>query len=174
METTMNKREGNIIFDLDGVLAEFREAASIEELFEEGYFLNLEPIKSSIATIKLLLRTCPERVYIASSYLESSDYAYSEKLEWIEKIIPEMDLRQVLLIPSSLTKEEYLQAFFGGISENDLLIDDYSENLKCFSGIPVKFVNPINNKSGKAYKNKISYSDNPILNAFRLQLMASM
>ena len=56
--------ENLMIFDMDGVLAEFVEGTSFEELFSEGYFKNLVAIESSIQLVNLLAKKFPEKVYI--------------------------------------------------------------------------------------------------------------
>lgn len=161
----MTNSKGCIFVDMDGVLAEFRNVP-YETLYLKGYFASLKPIPSAIQMLNILIRSMPERVYILTSYLEDSPYAKREKLLWALKytnISPE----HIIFVPSSISKSEYVKA-----RTQDILIDDYGVNLINWRGIPVKFINPVNNSKKKLYQNFIDYRDNPIMNAFYLQLLA--
>lgn len=160
-------KNGRIFVDMDGVLAEFRKGVPEEMLYRKGYFATLQPISSACQMLNVLIRSMPENVYILTSYLEDSPYAKREKLMWAMKYT-DIDPEHIIFVPSSMSKSDYVMA-----KEVDLLIDDYGLNLACWQGTPVKFVNPVNNTKRKKYNHTLDYRDNPIMNAFRIQMLLS-
>lgn len=166
--------KGRVFFDLDGTGAVFNIGVKMENLYEKSYFFNLAPL-SSVTTIRMMAKSRPEKIYILSSYLEDSDYAYAEKIAWVRKHIPELPESHILLVPSDFSKRDYVKFYLGEVSKSDILVDDYTKNLRDWEeeGTSVKFYNGINGKKGSKHKNSISESDNPILNAFRLGLLLS-
>lgn len=166
--------KGRVFFDLDGTGATFNVCATMEDLYKKSYFSNLAPLKS-VTTIRMMAKSRPEKIYILSSFLEDSIYAYAEKISWVRKHIPELPESHIILVPSGMSKRDYVKFYFGEMSESDILVDDYTKNLRDWEreGTSVKFYNGINGKKGSKHKNSISESDNPILNAFRLNLLLS-
>lgn len=67
-----------IFVDMDGTLAEWKNVSKIDELYEEGYYYNLEPNKKLIENLKKMIQK-GEEIYILSSFLNDSKYALVEK-----------------------------------------------------------------------------------------------
>ena len=146
--------------DLDGTLAEFNYAPSMDVLYEKGYFLNLNPIPGVLEGIKEFMRSHPEiRVYVLSAYLADSKYALQEKTMWLDRNLPELDSESQLFVKCGETKA--LVPFPG---ENAFLLDDHSQNLldwekAGFKGI--KLLNGINGKGKKWGGSRISAALSP-------------
>lgn len=112
---------------MDGTLAEFKPVDEIETLYEKGYFAELKPQENVVGGIKAFITEHSDvEVYVLSSVLSDSSYALSEKNEWLDKYIPEIDEAHRIFVPCGEDKAAYVT---GGISGNDILLDDYSANL---------------------------------------------
>lgn len=138
-----------IFVDMDGTLAKWNNV-EFEELFEEGYYRNLEPNMKILNEVNHLIRQ-GEDVYILSAYLTESDYAKKEKHEWINQYLPELPEEKQIFVPYGTNKAEYLKEHYSPITNTDYLIDDYTKNLlewKEFGGIGVKYLNGINHSRG--------------------------
>lgn len=151
-----------IFFDMDGVL--FKSEDRIESLdifYEQGYFSNL-PIHRVVAeSFQKLLEEDPYQTYIISHFVDSP-YAKKEKMESIQKFFPTMDRHFVKLVPYGESKSLYVPE---GISQKDILIDDYNPNLKDWEkhgGTAIKMVNEFNDKNGN-WKGARLYFDDPKL-----------
>ncbi len=138
-----------IFIDMDGVLAKFNHVASEEQLYEQRYFANLEPMPTVIDGIKQYIAENPDcQVYILSAYLKDSPYALQEKNQWLDKYLPEIDAAYRIFCPCGESKSQYIEH---GIKNTDILIDDYTKNLldwKAQGGIGVKLLNGINHTRG--------------------------
>ena len=74
------KYEKRLFVDMDGTLAVFTPVDELETLYEQGYFLNLQPHENVVAAIKEIITKHPEiEVSILSAYLSDSKYALAEK-----------------------------------------------------------------------------------------------
>ena len=51
----------------------------------------------------------------------------------------------MLLVTSGKTKSEYVKKKTGFLYDSDILLDDFTENLRNWHGVGVKLLNPINN-----------------------------
>ena len=134
-----------IFVDMDGTLAKWNNV-EFEELFEEGYYRNLEPNENILNEVNHLIRQ-GEDVYILSAYLTESDYAKKEKQEWVKQHLPQLPQEKQIFVPYGTNKAEYLKEHYSPITNQDYLIDDYTKNLlewKEFGGIGVKYLNGIN------------------------------
>ena len=132
--------------DMDGTLAKWNDV-QFEELFEEGYYKNLEPNINVVNTVKRLLNH-EQDVYILSAYLEESKYAKKEKIEWLQKYIPELNKDKYILLPYGEVKTNYIE---GKIGKDDILLDDYTKNLLEWEkegGFAIKLRNGINHNKG--------------------------
>lgn len=153
--------------DLDGTLAEFRYADSMDTLYEQGYFLNLKPIDGVLAGIKEFMRRYPEiPVYVLSAYLGDSKYALQEKSMWLDKYLPELEDEHQLFVKCGEIKADVPCA-----NENAFLLDDHSQNLldwekAGFKGI--KLLNGINGEGKKWQGDRISSSLTPDVFAEKL------
>lgn len=149
--------------DMDGVLAKFNnKLPSLDVLYEEGYFKNLEPQSNVVKTINTLFSKHPSDVFILSSVLDTP-YAKSEKLEWLSQHIPNIPKEQVLFCEYGKDKSLVVP---GGVNKTDYLLDDYTKNLTAWiddGGNAIKLVNDINdtNQSFEGYR--VYYNDSSLL-----------
>lgn len=145
----MVKNTKNIYLDMDGVLCEFKPCNDINILYEKGYFFNLKPREDFLKAVKgYISENQDANIYILTSYLTDSSYAYEEKSMWLEKYLPEIDTENRIFVPCGEKKTEYIER---ELSKNDILFDDYSNNLfdwEKAGGKGVKVVNNINDKKG--------------------------
>ena len=89
-----------LFVDMDGTIAVFHPVKRIETLYQEGYFLRLEPIGGVLAAVKQIVRQNPNiEVNILSAYLSDSHYAYKEKMLWLDRYLPEVATERRVLIP---------------------------------------------------------------------------
>ena len=138
-----------IFVDMDGTLAKWNNV-EFEQLFEKGYYRNLEQNANLVGELRELIRN-GEDVYILSAYLTESDYAYQEKLDWLNEYIPELTAEKTILLPYGENKAAYLKEHYSPIEHDDVLIDDYTQNLlewKAYGGEGIKFLNGINHTRG--------------------------
>lgn len=163
----MNRR---IFIDMDGTLAKWKNVLNADELYEQGYYLNLEPNLKLIEEIKSLIWK-GEDIYILSSFLDGSKYALDEKNKWLDKYLPELDSERRIFVKYGDNKSDYIKS---GISNSDYLLDDYTKNLidwKIAGGTGIKYLNGINHTKG-TWKglildgNNDDYSLNRLLNNY--------
>lgn len=163
----MNRR---IFIDMDGTLAKWKNVLNADELYEQGYYLNLEPNLKLIEEIKSLIWK-GEDIYILSSFLDGSKYALDEKNKWLDKYLPELDNERRIFVKYGDNKSDYIKL---GISNSDYLLDDYTKNLidwKIAGGTGIKYLNGINHTKG-TWKglildgNNDDYSLNRLLNNY--------
>ena len=155
----MEKEPLRLFVDMDGTLAEFKQVDTLEKLYEQGYFLNLEPQQNVVDGIRCLISNHPEvEVFILSSVLSDSEYALSEKNEWLDRYLPEVDGLHRLYPRCGESKLKYLEFLLGSVTECDFLLDDYSNNLHEWDppAKGIKVMNGINGKNGTWTKDKIS------------------
>ncbi len=138
-----------IFVDMDGTLAKWNNV-EFEQLFEQGYYRNLEPNAALVAEVRGLIQNGND-VYILSAYLTESDYAYQEKLDWLDEHIPELTAEKTILLPYGENKAAYLKEHYSPIAHDDVLIDDYTQNLlewRDYGGEGIKYLNGINHTRG--------------------------
>lgn len=154
MKEHMLKR---LFVDMDGTLAVFNKVEKIEELYEEGYFKNLEPNINVVNAVKEIIKEHPEiEVKILSAHLSDSKYALKEKNEWLDKYLPEIKPEDRIFPPCGEDKGRYIE---GGYGINDYLLDDYTHNLKlwCPPGQGIKLLNGINHTKGTWQGDSVSF-----------------
>lgn len=135
--------------DMDGTLAKWNNV-EFEQLFEKGYYRNLEPNKDIIQEVKALINQ-GEDIYILSCVLPESKYALDEKKEWLRDHLPELSEDKYIFVPYGQNKADYLKEHYSPITSKDYLIDDYTKNLqewKEYGGTGVKYLNGINHTRG--------------------------
>lgn len=132
--------------DMDGVLAKW-EDASLEEITSKNFFISRKPDLNVCEMLELLINRQDQEgieVYILSSYL--LPISKVEKIEWNQKYT-NIPLERQIYVPYGDDKAKAL-ASIGGIRDNDVLLDDFTWNLKRWSGIAVKLYNGINGTHG--------------------------
>ena len=131
-------------FDLDGVLAVWQDVPQ-ESLTQKGYFSSI-PIQENVVAAFRLLEQLPDiELYILSCVFQDS-HSESDKKAWVAEHLNLPEERQ-LYCPCG-SRKEYALEKIGGIRPSDVLIDDYTQNLRYWAGIPIKFYNGINGTNG--------------------------
>ena len=133
-----------LFVDMDGTLAVFKPTKKLEDLYEPGYFRDLEPYTEVVSAIRSLIKENEYiDVYILSAYLSDSEFALEEKNAWLDKYLPEVDTDHRVFCHCGTDKKE---AVPGGVLSTDRLLDDYTKNLKDWAppGIGIKLINGIN------------------------------
>ena len=143
-----------VFIDMDGVLCEYRTEATIEDYESEGYFSSLAPRPAMIDAVKNLVSSGNAEVFVLSSVVpKTKERAVSEKNEWLDRYLPDIDREHRIFPVCGSSKAEA-----AGVSgRSDILLDDYSENLRGWSaagGSAFKIINEINGKHG-------SFTDGP-------------
>ncbi|MBE5968822.1 MAG: hypothetical protein E7242_01165 [Lachnospiraceae bacterium] len=155
----MGKR---LFVDMDGTLAEFKPTSKLEDLYEKGYFLNLQPLPNVIDTIKKIKEENPDiEVFILSAVLTDSKYALQEKNEWLDKYIPEIDDEHRIFPPCGEDKSKYIE---GGVTMDDYLLDDYTFNLNSWDppGHGIKLLNGINFTKKTWAKSRVDFESDKL------------
>lgn len=139
-----------VYFDLDGTLAEWKAAATMQELQRKDYFFCLQP--TNLVPFANRLAKHPDiEVMTLSQYLPDT-YALEDKNRWCDIHVPNIDQEHRIFVPCGIGKPEYIQkALRCSLSEDDILIDDYSKNLTEWSaagGTAIKWLNGINGNGG--------------------------
>ena len=156
---SMNKQR--LLVDMDGTVCVFKEVDTLEKLYEEGYFLNLEQNENVVEAVKRIIASHPEiEVYIMSSVLSDSKYALKEKNAWLDKYLPEIDHAHRIFPPCGDNKLDYVP---DGIRTNDCLLDDYTHNLTLWEppAKGIKLLNGINHTHQTWKGSMVSYADSP-------------
>lgn len=138
-----------LFIDMDGTLAKWNNV-EYEQLFEKGYYRNLEPNQDILQEVNTLIKQ-GENVYILSCVLPDSKYALDEKKEWLREYLPELSEDKYIFVPNGQNKAEYLKQHYSPITKYDYLVDDYTKNLQewqQFGGTGVKYLNGINHTKG--------------------------
>ena len=153
--------DARLLIDMDGTLAKFKPVETLELLYEEGYFRNLEPLQNVVDAIKEIIRTHPEKqVYVMSSVLSDSKYALLEKNEWLDQHLPEIGMERRIFPPCGENKLDYVP---GGIRGSDCLLDDYTNNLTLWEppAKGIKLLNGINHTRESWKGNMLRYDKPP-------------
>lgn len=140
-----------LFLDLDGTLAEWRAAASYEDLFKAGYFATLDAHEPVIQAVARLHKEDTVEPYILSAYLVESRYALQEKAQWVSEHVPYVSTEHRLFVPQNVSKSDYVAALVGSLDASCVLLDDYSKNLHDWAaagGTGIKLLNGINGRVG--------------------------
>lgn len=136
--------------DMDGVLAKWNTRASIEDLYQKGYFKNLHPDFRVIQYVEKLLES-GENVWIVSSYLTENEYALMEKEIWLDNYCRVPFFKRIF-VPCGTSKAKGVERHIErSLTKDDMLIDDYNLNLfdwEEHGGTGIKYLNGINHKKG--------------------------
>ncbi|MCO5386991.1 MAG: hypothetical protein NHB14_15795 [Desulfosporosinus sp.] len=150
-----------LFVDMDGTLAVFTPVDELETLYEQGYFLNLEPIDNVVQAVKGIIRDYPDiEVNILSAYLSDSPWALAEKNTWLDKYLPEVDFAHRIFLPCGCDKKDYI---LGGLKERDFLLDDYTHNLRLWQppARGIKLLNGINHTRGSWENDRLRCDKRP-------------
>lgn len=147
--------KSRLFIDLDGTVARFYDASPnyLEEMYEKGYFRNLQPYEKMTEGIKLFMEQHKDvEVFTLSAKVNGEPpYCEAEKQEWLDEYLPEIDREHRLFTEIGHNKAEYIP---NGISKGDVLYDDYNKNLidwENSGGVALKCHNNINMKGLGAY-----------------------
>lgn len=144
----MNKTP-RIFFDIDGTLSKWTPVETFEQLLEPGFFANMSPNETVVQALKILLgKSCNEvELFSLSAYIVENPLALQEKNCWLDAHIPSLDNTHRLYCPCGSDKR---LAVPGGIRPTDVLLDDYTLNLRqwSMSGKGMKLLNGINGTKG--------------------------
>lgn len=147
--------KSRLFIDLDGTVARFYDASPnyLEEMYEKGYFRNLQPYENMTEGIKLFMEQHKDvEVFTLSAKVNGEPpYCEAEKQEWLDEYLPEIDREHRLFTEIGHNKAEYIP---NGISKSDVLYDDYNKNLidwENSGGVALKCHNNINMKGLGAY-----------------------
>ena len=147
--------KSRLFIDLDGTVARFYDASPnyLEEMYEKGYFRNLQPYEEMTEGIKLFMEQHKDvEVFTLSAKVNGEPpYCEAEKQEWLDEYLPEIDREHRLFTEIGHNKAEYIP---NGISNTDVLYDDYNKNLidwENSGGVALKCHNNINMKGLGAY-----------------------
>ncbi len=147
--------KSRLFIDLDGTVARFYDASPnyLEGMYEKGYFRNLRPYEKMTEGIKLFMEQHKDvEVFTLSAKVDGEPpYCEAEKQEWLDEYLPEIDREHRLFTEIGHNKAEYIP---NGISNNDVLYDDYNKNLidwENSGGVALKCHNNINMQGLGAY-----------------------
>lgn len=139
-----------VYLDLDGTLAEWKSVATMLELRQKDYYFQLRPTKLVPFANRLAKRRDVETITL-SQYLPNT-YALEDKNRWCDTYVPSIDKEHRIFVPYGTGKPEYIQEVLScPLCKDDILIDDYSKNLKEWAaagGTAIKWLNGINGING--------------------------
>jgi len=150
-----------LFVDMDGTLAVFNRLETLEDLYEQGYFLNLAPHVNVVNAIKHIVKTEPRiQVRILSAVLMDSDHAFEEKNACLDRHLPEITREHRIFVPCGSDKKDRVR---GGVTKEDFLLDDYTQNLLLWEvdGRGIKLLNGINNTRGTWTGDRIRFDKHP-------------
>ncbi len=130
-----------VYIDMDGVLCRWNTEASVEDTFEDGYFLRREEETAVKDMILALMRDGYSVSILSAAYEEGT--AKADKQQWlIDHGLGEVP---ATFVPYGQDKNKYVA------SGNQVLLDDFSRNLHAWEQAGktgVKFMNGINGNHG--------------------------
>lgn len=132
----------NVYFDMDGTLAEW-QTRPIEEVAKKGYFSNLPVMTNVVAMVKALSQMPEINLYILSAVFQD-EHSIKDKQEWLSKYLPEIPTERQIFVPYGQSKSDFLS----NKADTDVLLDDFSMNLRDWHGKGVKIYNGINGTKG--------------------------
>ena len=151
-------RRCRLFVDMDGTLVVWKHAKNMEQLLEEGYFRTMPPYTSVVEAVKMLIEAGLP-VYSLSAYMTESPDALSEKNEWLDRFIPEIDQGHRVFCPCTESKWQHACDSTGESGKAYVLLDDYSLNLHDWAsngGIAIKLMNGVNGTKGSWKGSKVS------------------
>lgn len=132
-----------IYVDMDGVLATWNPDKSLEEVAMPGYYRDLPPMEEVVNAVKNIVASNNYDVFILSSVLHNK--AIEDKNFWLDTYLPEISLENRIFVPYGEVKSDHIPHPH---RNSDILIDDFSKNLREWHGIGIKLLNGINGTKG--------------------------
>ena len=141
----MKKQKKRLFIDMDGTLAQWNSSASIEEVATKGYFSSLPPMDSVVKMIRRFMTMNDDTVdvFILSSVFKDG-HSITDKQEWLAKYLPEIPKSHHIFVPYGKCKSDYIKE----PRRDDVLLDDFTKNLKEWHGIGIKIYNGVNGTHG--------------------------
>ena len=132
-----------LFIDMDGVLAVWDTAATLQDTHQPGYFLGRD---IEICVKELILRlSMNDDIHVCINSAAYNYVAENEKDIWIDIYVDETLDR--IFVPYGADKSDYVSG------TDNILIDDHTDNLLMWQasgkGRAIKFLNGINGKSGR-------------------------
>ena len=142
------KNKRRVFIDMDGVLCEYKEESTPEDLVQKGYFQNLSPRKDMVDALNYLIDSKEAEVFILSAVIPEIEHqAKAEKNAWLNIFMPAVDKAHRIFTLCGEDKAAAIKNF----NSSDVLCDDYTANLNLWNkagGKAVKILNEINGKNG--------------------------
>ena len=141
----MKRRKRRVYFDMDGTLAVWQGDKSIEEVAQKGYFSSLPPIDAVVKMVRRFIAMNIDNVdvYILSSVFKDG-HSIADKQEWLAKYLPEIPKSHHIFVPYGKCKSDYIKE----PKRDDVLLDDFTKNLKEWHGVAIKLYNGVNGTNG--------------------------
>lgn len=134
----------NVFVDMDGVIALNHDEIR-KYMYDKNFFLDRPPVESTIEAIKVLQKKYS--LHIISTIIDSP-YCASEKKEWLQRHLPELDESKIILVPHGESKAYYANKYAKVENAINILIDDYTHNLNDWYWTGIKVLNGDNNTTG--------------------------
>jgi hypothetical protein len=137
--------KAKIFFDMDGVLAKWDTASSVEDTFLPGYFLSRDADASMVESLNGLIRRGYD-VHVLSAVYPGAIYQ-EEKRQWL---LNNGITAEPIFLPCGDNKANYVALEAG---QKGILIDDYTRNLNLWESsgtafVGIKYLNGINSTKG--------------------------
>lgn len=153
----------NVFFDMDGVIAEWNEKATLEDIFSEGYFRNVSPNKVTINVLKNLFKkyvnTEPSQVrfFILSARYDDESNEENRFEKDKRYFLSKYDIKfPVCFVSCGKSKKEVFDLYpFLNPKDYNLLFDDHTPNLVDWENnknIGIKWLNKINGSNKSKYE----------------------
>ena len=141
-----------VFLDLDGTLARFNVRNALERFDkEEGFFARLKAYKN-IEIVNELAKN--NNLFIISA--SPNEQADKDKLEWLSKYLPNIQLDNVTICRLGQNKAQIIQDKYNiTINEQCYLLDDYTKNLiewENFGGTGIKRLTTVADNSRKIWQ----------------------
>ena len=141
-----------VFLDLDGTLARFNVRNALERFDkEEGFFARLKAYKN-IEIVNELAKN--NNLFVISA--SPNEQAGKDKLEWLSKYLPNIQLDNVTICRLGQNKAQIIQDKYNiTIDSNCYLLDDYTKNLvewESFGGKGIKRLTRVSDNSTKKWK----------------------
>ena len=141
-----------VFLDLDGTLARFNVRNALERFDkEEGFFARLKAYKN-IEIVNELAKN--NNLFVISA--SPNEQADKDKLEWLSKYLPNIQLDNVTICRLGQNKAQIIQNKYNITIDNSCyLLDDYTKNLvewESFGGKGIKRLTRVSDNSTKKWK----------------------